>query len=769
MSKLPDFTFEDIACRRKEVVILKVKKDIYTDEMQPISLPSGSLSNHMLEIPEELVLDPEKDFLYLSDPKTYELYFLSGKLPPNLEHYKNAFHGRKCYEILQERSEPCPFCTNDQLSENRYHIWQHYNSLSKRNYILEDKLIKWQRKLVRLEVCRDITEPGRAVKILRTLLEDQDILTSCVSELAQNSDIESALNAILANVKAFFNAERTSFYFFKDDKLIHEMADGACRSPFHEIFHNKKDWMHFFHSERQLYIDAPEELRDLDPDLYFFLKKSNIFSFCVTPIILSDKPIGVLDVVNSKAHLGGFPLLKSLCVDISTHIQAQILKDNNQRILYYDEVAECANFLKFKQSANLLLDENPSCKYAIWSCDIIKFRYVNDIFGFHTGDLLLKYWSQILKNTCNAAETFCRVSADNFVLLCQYTDIDMLEKRYNNDAQRLRAFPELLEKEFRPQMTAGVYLIDSPADRIGLEEMIDRANIARRRSHNKPDRGFFYYSEEMRKHDLQNLQLEAGLENALKTGELIPYFQPQVSLQGRHFPARAEALVRWRASDGSILMPASFIELFEMDGKIVEVDAYIFETVCNLLCQWHAQSLKSIIVAVNVSRVSLFQPDFIERYCGIKEKYGIPDGILELELTENIAVKNFELFGTIVNKLRQKGFLCAMDDFGSGNSSLNVLMNIPFDVLKLDRQFFLPCDCPERRNSVIRCILRLAEELNLQVVAEGVESLEQVNQLVECGCDFIQCFLFAKPMPEKDFTKWLQKQSENDDLTNVFS
>ncbi|NCB31144.1 MAG: EAL domain-containing protein, partial [Clostridia bacterium] len=215
---------------------------------------------------------------------------------------------------------------------------------------------------------------------------------------------------------------------------------------------------------------------------------------------------------------------------------------------------------------------------------------------------------------------------------------------------------------------------------------------------------------------------------------------------------RAETLVRWQDEAGeTVAMPGEFIGLFERNGMIVELDHYVFKRTCRLLRRLLDQSRRPIQLSVNVSRITMLQPEFVATYCQMKELYRIPNGCLELEFTENGVVEDMEAFAKLVLTLRTRGFLCAMDDFGAGQSSLNVLQRLPLDTLKLDREFFEKTQDNGRNKTVVSCVLQMARQLEMNTVAEGIETPEQVAQLRDLGCDYIQGYVFAKPMPSEYF------------------
>ena len=206
-----------------------------------------------------------------------------------------------------------------------------------------------------------------------------------------------------------------------------------------------------------------------------------------------------------------------------------------------------------------------------------------------------------------------------------------------------------------------------------------------------------------------------------------------------------------------MIQPGEFIPLFERSGKIAQVDLYMLQEACRFLVKARQALGRPLCVAVNVSRISMLRPGFVEDYRRVRDAWGVPAGALELEFTESIAVENFEPFREAVTALRQSGFLCAMDDFGTGQSSLNCLQNLPLDVLKLDQAFFLSASDPGRRDTVVASVLAMARRLSMRTVAEGVESAGEARLLREMGCDYIQGYVYSRPVPAEQYLQQVQE------------
>ncbi|MGI6200328.1 MAG: EAL domain-containing protein [Christensenellales bacterium] len=737
------------------------------DRLSPLERQVYDLiDRYTLDFSEELTLESPEDFFYLSDTETYEIYLISVVNPGQMNEAWKHYQGRKCYEVLQGRSTPCPFCTNHQLAQDRYLVWEYRNPILQRDYILKDKLVNWKGKQVRMEVVIDVNDPRRISRVLRDNIECQNILIGCIQSLVYGRSLGSAVEEFLPIVCGFYQAQLGYVHCFEQPHQPYQLytwrAEGAqdchaplCPKPSPELI---QALMGPLAPGRQTVIKDAKAIRQSDPEGYAFLSERGIDSYCITPLYADQELAGVLCLYNVRAHWTDLSLLNTLGTYVAGVLQRERLQQENLDVLYGDSVTGYNSFVWFKQQVADILAQRQGSRYALWYSDLKNFKYINDVFGYDLGNRVLKYWADLIAADTREGEVFARVSADNFTRLVRYETVQELAPRFERAARLLADCPETRARKFPLELVTGVYLIE-PGDNLSLAEMMNRANIAQKSVKSQRGSQIAIYTESMRQRVLNDLRLETQMRDAIRAQEFVLYLQPQVSAlpQPPGAPARAEALVRWQRDGKIIAMPGEFIGLFERNGTIVDLDLYVFKQACAYLKQLDRDRADDLRLAVNVSRISMLQPNFIENYCRVRDAYGIAPGRLELEFTESIAVENYEQFRQTVLALKQMGFLCAMDDFGTGQSSLNVLQSLPLDVLKLDKRFFDFGQEPERGRAVVHSVLKMAKELNMDTVAEGIEEMAQVTMLRQMGCDYIQGYVFAKPMPAADYRQALME------------
>lgn len=423
--------------------------------------------------------------------------------------------------------------------------------------------------------------------------------------------------------------------------------------------------------------------------------------------------------------------------------------ENIQKLAYNDHLTGYPNFLKFKIDAEKILDRNKNMPYYLCYVDMVGFKFVNEAFGYDVGDNVLKYISKLFADSLEEDEAFARVSGDRFIILKKNNSkAAMTTENLYALVDNISKIPPLISSRMRIEVHVGAYLI-GPDNELKINAMFDRAIIALE-SIPHQDSGYAIYDDELRVNQLEKKFIEQKMDAALKNGEFHVYIQPKYKTSDRTLAA-GEALIRWHDPEKGIIPPIKFIPLFEKNRFIFNLDRYVLEVVCRFIRERLDSDNNIVPISLNVSPVEILMPNFTESYISIKQKYNIPDGIIELEFTEGVFFENQALFKEVIIELKNAGFCCSLDDFGSGYSSLNVLKEMPVDVLKLDRLFFKESENIVRDRSLIRSVVAMARSLKIKTVAEGVETLDTVEFLKIIGCNMIQGFIYARPMPLHEF------------------
>ncbi len=442
-------------------------------------------------------------------------------------------------------------------------------------------------------------------------------------------------------------------------------------------------------------------------------------------------------------------------------------------VAYMDPLTAHMNYPKFLIDAGDISDKKTG--FSFWYLDIDSFKIFDDIFGYDAGDTALRYLSGLLEARAGANDLFCRLNADKFAGIRFYGDKEELVDWFtalSDIMEHYEPFPRQIYPLF---LSIGFYCCEGKKESCAINDMLNKAIIAQKTVKNIKSAKYAFYTGGVKEQMLWENELEAHMKQALENREFEIYMQPKVDIQNNNSIIGAEALVRWKSPSRGLISPADFIPLFEKNGFITKLDRYVFENTCCWLHQYrNSTNCTDLKIAVNVSRIDIFQEDFLEFYTKTKEKYCLPDNTIELEFTESIALEDHEFIRSIIIALQKNGFTCSLDDFGSGYSSLNVLKDLPIDILKLDMLFFRAGKDTKKARIVISNIIHMARQLHIRTVSEGVESWEQVDFLADIGCDLVQGYVFEKPVPLCDFEKLLERNPhgfwglayENKDKTN---
>lgn len=620
-------------------------------------------------------------------------------------------------------------------------------------------------------VCSHLNLPEEAAA--RSLLLTRpytNMPATFVKRMDKSSDIETAVIGITTNYTKMANIilqeyPKAQIVFYPTiEKLLSAVEWGRVDYA-HEITYVLDDVMKNYQYDSLETVTAAQQdyavcigvSKNFDPMLLSILNKqiSQIDAEQEYKIVLSNttvmRRLSFSTVLQQYAFQ--ISLLAVLVVGVIL-FQANRSRKQLMQYAFTDSLTGGPNWNRFELDAGDLLKEGKR-SYAIVFMDIDQFKLINELHGYQNGDAILKEIYSAVKVSLQKHETACRMSADDFILLLHYQSQEELEERIQGLLKRVS---ELSDKQISFHTRCGIYKINEEIT--SVHTAVDRAKMAQqalgRNQNGQEEKNYIFYSADMKEKALYEKEIESVMEEALQNQEFVVYYQPKYGILSNRIIG-AEALVRWRRKDGALVPPDKFISVFERNGFIVKLDLYVFEEVCATLKRWMEQGYQLVPISVNLSRVHLYEKEFYRKYIDIMHKYGIDAYLLELELTESIMFDNQEHLINITKALHDNGFLISMDDFGSGYSSLNLLKDIPIDVLKMDREFLNETVDSDKGRKIVSNIVQMARELSIFVVMEGVETSKQVEFLKSIHCDAAQGYFYAKPMEVAEFEKLLEQ------------
>lgn len=426
-----------------------------------------------------------------------------------------------------------------------------------------------------------------------------------------------------------------------------------------------------------------------------------------------------------------------------------------QYIATHDTLTDVYTRKHFMENAEKLMKTYPNEKFVIICSDIRNFKTINDVYGEEVGDKILVALANCLKELCKQPCVYGRIAGDSFGCCIPEKNFDVA----NFLAERKLALHEL-KLRYPIVDHLGVYRVENFDISVG--KMCDRALLAIQSIRDDYQLEIAYYDQELHEKQLEEQYILTNMQEAFRTEQFIIHLQPQVDYQtGKIFGV--EALARWKHPEKGMISPGLFIPLMERSGMIVTLDQMIWEQACILLRKWRDEGHLDRRISVNISTKDFFYDDVYKLLTVLIKKYDLPPDCLRLEITESAFSLDMKNQIAVIERLQEEGFIIEMDDFGSGYSSLNTLKSIPVNVLKLDMAFLQDDDKHQRSENILQTIVMLAYQLDLPVIAEGVETKEQAQFLSNIGCDYHQGYWYAKPMSVEEFEasefckeKWLK-------------
>lgn len=699
------------------------------------------------------LLNEISELVYVSDPETYELLFVNqtGCQTLHLENYKH----KKCYEVLQGKTSPCEFCTNDRLCDDNFYTWEFTNPSIGRHFLLKDKIIQWRGKTARMEIAFDITELELQKQELKNMLDVQTLITNCVRMLYAVDNLDQTINAVLTQIGEFLVSDRAYVFEIKDELMnnTHEWTAPGISPQLEKLQQLDlsliSDWLPFFEKNDCIIIDDVEQLQKTNPAAYATLHAQEITSLIAAPIFLDNKLAGYIGIDNydSEKIKNSSYLLLSMSIFLSYAIRHRNHVDMLHRLSYHDLLTNALNRNAFMD----VLSQFRPGQYAsagIIYIDINGMKEINDFYGHHQGDKILITTVAKVFNLFIPDELF-RIGGDEFVIITY----DLTETDFYEKFNLLRNI--FCKKTNLPfSIATGSCWVKSPSDLNSLLQQADSAMYT--------DKKKFYYGKEKTSRyrhnldDILNLANYSALQEALTAGQFCIYFQPKISLDTEEFIG-SEALIRYINQAGEIIAPNNFIPILEEARLIKMLDLYVFEEVCKQINIWKERKLRVKPVSINLSRSTLSYHFLADQLLALITKHNIDISLLELEVTETAEVDNQLVFSQALEKLKEYGFSISIDDFGVRNASLSLFTTINFDILKLDRSLVKTLAQNQKARILIRSLAVICSDLGIKLIAEGVETLEQLDILKELRCNEVQGYLFSKPLPLNDFeNKYLQ-------------
>lgn len=686
------------------------------------------------------------ELLYVSDVDTYELLFINeaGKRSFRIDDVE----GKLCYQVLQGRDTPCPFCTTKYLKSGENYTWETTNPITGRHYLLKDRLIEWDGKQARLELAFDTTEAEYEKEKLRYALSSEQMVMECIRTLYCEKDIGDAVNDVLRESGVFLNAERTYMFnltggFFNNDYEWCAENVGSRQEVLQDLGREQlEQWRGILRKEGCIVIKSAEEFREMFPGSEDIIRERNIRNIAISPLEKEGVVVGCLGVDNlpEERLLNISSILQTLCYFILLAYRRAEDEQQLSHLSYFDTLTSFYNRNRYMEDMQKLAGREGSV--GIVYLDVNGLKDINDQFGHAFGDKVLIECAERMKKVFQEG-SFYRVGGDEFVIVCP----GVSKEHFRGKVNALRASfkrDELCRAAIGSQWTEKLVDVSQAVANADARMYEDKKEFYR---NNPVSKRYRHHSDE-----LLYLTDPEILREEISRNQFVVYLQPKISSSDR-MAVGAEALIRYQSRDGSLVLPGNFLPLLEESQTVSQIDFFVFEFICSKIKEWSMEGKKGFPVSVNFSRYSLAQPHFIERLLGICEQYKISPKYLEIEITETVRSVNDIDIGTLIEKIREAGFIVTIDDFGTEYANLALLSAVEFDVLKLDKSMVDDVVKNSKARAIIGSIVEMGKQMGIQIVAEGIETEEQLEVLRACGVELAQGFLFSKPISVDEYEK----------------
>lgn len=432
----------------------------------------------------------------------------------------------------------------------------------------------------------------------------------------------------------------------------------------------------------------------------------------------------------------------------------KMAQERVRHLAYYDQLTGLPNGSLMRERVNQLVfsSQRERREFALLFIDLDNFKQVNDTLGHHVGDLLLQTVAQRLRSSVRELDTVARMGGDEFVVILPDVDQVAAQRVARKIIGQVTASYGIASHKINVTTSLGISMF--PADGLDVEVLLKNAELALYQAKLRGKNDLAFFTSNLMAMAVERMQLESELRQALLNEELVLYYQPQVSLTTRKVVG-LEALVRWPHPQLQMVPPDQFIPIAEESELIVELGEWALHEACRQLRQWQRAGLNIVPVAVNVSARQMRKPDFPEVVEAALRKNGLGPQYLELELTERAVMADVDETVAMMQRIGKLGVKFAVDDFGTGYSSLSYLRHLPLDKLKIDKSFVQDVAVDEGDREIANTVIQLAHGLKLAVVAEGVETTQQMSILLGQGCDTAQGYLFSRPLPPEELAAYL--------------
>ncbi|MDD3947448.1 MAG: sensor domain-containing phosphodiesterase [Clostridia bacterium] len=682
------------------------------------------------------ILDNIDIAAFVIDIDTHDLIYVNKFGMDTAFQNDNTHQNPKCYKYIFGNNTPCEFCSTKNLSEKSSSIWEHYNDKTDSYCYILDKLVMHGGKLVKLSLLIDIADIDNNFQNVLTNLQAEQSMIKCVKTLTSAGDIDTSIRSVLSNILSYYDADRVSIFEIDWESgtvsNTYESCSDGTESKINEYGEIPLCIMDFWIQQfkQKKYISIGTSQEETDTEKKQFLLNQNLEALLAIPFYYNETVFGFLSVENPRKHHANIKYLRNLAYFISNEMLKHRIHQKNEYLSYHDTLTGLYNRNYYNAFRTEFKQRKPRNTGVVF-VDVNELKYINDTYGHECGDKELIHVAHVIKKNFPRDIIF-RISGDEFVVICE----EIPQEKF---LARIESMLSDFYHEEQETVTCGSYWTESY---INLDMAV-----------NKADELLYVNKQEYRKNkkrcsDRRPHMLQQLIQD-IKDGKYMVYLQP-ISHSTDESVYYAEALIRYQ--DGNnVISPANFIPNLEKGYIISNIDYFVLEEVCKKLKDWLERGKKDMRIAINFSKITLMEESFFEKVTSICRKHDTDVRKLVFEMPETTDTLDRPQMNALVQRLCAAGFGVALDDFGKKYSSIDMLMSIDMDTLKLDRNIISQICSSEKNKIIVQYIIDIAHNIGMKCVAEGVETKEQQKLLKDMRCDYIQGYVLGRPIAISEF------------------
>ena len=692
------------------------------------------------------VIDHSNFICYISDMETYDLLHLTKAGMAFYDMTKpEEYLGKKCYQVIAGLDAPCPFCTNCKLKEGMEYRWERYNDKIDKWFDRTSSIIHLDGRPCHLEIAQNITARKEAHSLVAGDLGMEDVLFRCLHILSSEQDMDTALNLFLEAVGGFYQANRSYIFEFDFEKQKLDNTFEWCTAGVSAEIENLQQlplelvdgWVRKFKTDGEFSISSLDKDVVRDSEEYRILEMQGIESLMAAPLLDGNTIVGFIGVDDPRQNQGNLTLLRSVSEFVRAELERRRLMQELEHMSFIDGLTGLRNRNHFGRVLKEY-DRRNLKSMGLVLLDINGLKIINDSHGQSYGDHVIKRVGRILSGSLSG-QVF-RTGGGEFTTFCEA----MTKDQFQQDVDLLR---DAFANEHDYSVSIGSVWTDGDCSAQQLllqaEEML------------QADKGAYYHAVLREGRSTGGASFSDEVAREISEGRFVVYYQPQVDIQTEKIVG-AEALVRKKDVDGSLIPPNKFIPFYEREGVIGLVDLHVLDTACATMHNWLEEG-HDLQLSVNFSRVTLLEPGIVDEMCRICEQNQVSTSHFNIEVTESISKMDHDQLRSLIQSIHKAGFTISLDDFGSQYSNLAILAAMDFDEIKFDKSLIKALEHNRKSQVVMENSVRMCRDLEgTSSLAEGIETRGQLELLADYRCNYGQGYYFSKPVPREEFQRMLK-------------